>query len=86
MTVPMHKDTRYGRLTLASGEPYRFKWTTNLCYRCICDCGVTIFAEGSKLRKGRVRSCGCLQKESQNRNLSVNSGRLILSLKIKDRL
>ncbi|CAM0052846.1 HNH endonuclease [Vibrio phage F89 g1] len=86
MTVKMYKGGRYGRLTIICGEPYRFKWTTNLCYRCMCDCGRSIFAEGSKLRKGRVMSCGCLQKESQNKNLSHKSGRLILKLKIKDRI
>lgn len=86
MTVPMHKDAKYGRLTLLSSEPYRFKGVTNLCYRCICDCGVTVFAEGSKLRKGRVMSCGCLQRESQNKNLSISSGRVLCELKIKDRV
>lgn len=85
MTVKMNKGDRYGRLALLSNEPYRFKDITNLSYRCICDCGSVIFAEGSKLRKGRVSSCGCLQRESQQRNLSKNlDSRVIVNLKIKD--
>jgi len=30
---------------------------------CKCDCGGTAIARGTELRKGRARSCGCLQRE-----------------------
>lgn len=84
MTIKMHRDTRYGRLTLTSGEPYRLKGRTNLSYRCICDCGTQVFVEGHRLRGGVIASCGCLQRESQQRNLSKKSCRIILNIKIKD--
>lgn|SRR5208337_4265 len=34
-------------------------------YRCICECGKGIFVKPSDLRKGLVRSCGCLNKDTQ---------------------
>ena len=35
-------------------------------FRCVCDCGGEKIAEGSALRSGNVRSCGCLRKEMGN--------------------
>jgi hypothetical protein len=32
-------------------------------FRCLCDCGVTIIACGSLLRRGTTKSCGCLARE-----------------------
>lgn len=33
---------------------------------CICSCGRLHTTEGSNLRRGKTRSCGCLAKESQS--------------------
>jgi len=30
---------------------------------CLCDCGNTFSAKGSDIKRGAVKSCGCLQKE-----------------------
>lgn len=86
MTIPMHKDTRYGRLTLVSGEPYRLKGKTNLSYRCVCDCGRSLLVEGHRLRNGSVASCGCLQKESQTDNLLQDRRRILVRITIGDRI
>ena len=32
-------------------------------WECKCDCGNTTFVSGEKLRKKRIKSCGCLLKE-----------------------
>lgn len=34
-------------------------------YSCICDCGNDVVVNGNDLRKGRVKSCGCLKKEQE---------------------
>lgn len=35
----------------------------NAKWLCKCDCGNTFIAHGSRIRSGKVKSCGCLQKE-----------------------
>jgi hypothetical protein len=32
-------------------------------YKCLCDCGNTKIIDGSLIKTGRTKSCGCLQKE-----------------------
>ena len=60
----------FGRLTVVSrdsadkhGKP---KW------RCLCECGAVISALGHSLKRGRVKSCGCLRRESARRNDTAN--------------
>jgi hypothetical protein len=53
---------RFGRLVaidIAGAHPRRkaMQWV------CLCDCGKTVVKEGSLLRAGRVRSCGCYRTE-----------------------
>lgn len=55
---------RYGRLTVSKKIQDAPKW------ECICDCGKIITARGTDLRRGMVKSCGCLKKET-----SANNGR-----------
>ena len=54
---------RFGRLTVVSEHsnrgPGRYYWT------CICDCGSTTVVEGSELKKGATKSCGCLKREQK---------------------
>lgn len=35
-------------------------------WECVCDCGNTVFAKGTHLRIGEVRSCGCLWRDTFN--------------------
>ena len=35
----------------------------NYLWECLCDCGRTVLVPGTKLRKGEVKSCGCLHKD-----------------------
>lgn len=53
----------FGRLTVLerAGRDPRGKIT----WRCSCECGNPEFvAEGDELRRGKVRSCGCLRRET----------------------
>lgn len=84
MTVAMHEGTKYGRLTLISDVPYRLKDESNLHYRCVCDCGRSLLVSGTRLRHSKVMSCGCLQKESQRRNLTASRPRVICKFTVRD--
>ena len=33
------------------------------CWRCVCDCGQVVIAQGNNLKRGGTRSCGCLRKD-----------------------
>lgn len=56
---------KFGRLTILSrAENDRYG---NACWLCACDCGQTIVARGAHLRSGNTRSCGCLDKEADNK-------------------
>lgn len=56
---------KIGRLTVLKrdeskprGHGYRVSWI------CKCDCGNIVSVEGTNLRQGNTKSCGCLQKET----------------------
>ena len=62
--MPNFKDItgqRFGRLTVVQ----HIGSTTHgqSCWLCQCDCGNTTIANGSILRSGQKKSCGCLVKE-----------------------
>ena len=64
---------RYGRLTVlerATKEHQRGR--REACWWCECDCGSKIVAIGSSLRSGRIKSCGCLQKELARQKHTTN--------------
>ncbi len=51
----------YGRLTVISYAGNDGK--TNSLWNCVCLCGNKKIARSSFLRRGEIRSCGCLQRE-----------------------
>jgi hypothetical protein len=51
---------RYGMLLVVSKSEARSG--TKVKWNCICDCGKTTEVDGSFLRKGYTRSCGCLRR------------------------
>lgn len=55
------KDQRFGYLTVLERD--MSKIGRNACWICQCDCGNVISVRGDRLRSGRTKSCGCLQKE-----------------------
>lgn len=50
----------YGRLTAISYDHTR---KGHVYWKCVCECGCTTVAEAGNLRKGKTRSCGCLNRE-----------------------
>lgn len=54
---------RYGRLTVVRYD--HTSKTRGVYWFCVCDCGCTTVANGNRMRSGRVKSCGCLKKETQ---------------------
>ena len=59
--LKLEKGDVFGRLTIirfAGKDHYgAYKWT------CKCICGNIVFVQASKLKDGRVKSCGCLNRE-----------------------
>lgn len=53
---------RFGRLVALRPAVERYKGKT-LIWVCKCDCGRISKVLGPNLRRNRVRSCGCLQRE-----------------------
>lgn len=45
------------------------------CWRCVCDCGQVVIAQGNNLKRGGTRSCGCLRRETASLNGRLNRGR-----------
>lgn len=68
---------RFGRLTAL--EPMPDIPGRGLVWRCRCDCGGEKMAPSSKLLSGKVRSCGCIKLEQQDkRNITGQRfGRLV---------
>ncbi len=58
---------KFGRLTVKKWAG-KYKSTFSV-YQCECECGEIKNIRYSDLRSGATRSCGCLQKESQLKNI-----------------
>lgn len=54
---------RFGRLEVAERLPAKSKTDTNARWLCRCDCGRAAVVYGQDLKRGRTKSCGCLQAE-----------------------
>lgn len=63
----------FGRLTAL--EPVGSK-ARIVQWRCRCSCGKSVVIDGSSLRLGKTRSCGCLFLEGNNRKHGMSSHRL----------
>lgn len=50
----------FGRLTVLDEAPRRKR---ERCWSCRCSCGTLTEVRTTHLRRGRIRSCGCLQRE-----------------------
>jgi hypothetical protein len=52
----------YGRLTVLNELPARVRG--GRIFRCLCACGRETEVQAGELRRGKVRSCGCLRDEN----------------------
>jgi hypothetical protein len=53
-------DQKFDRLTVMEEAGHK---DNHIAWRCLCDCGNEIVVQGSSLRRGATKSCGCLRKE-----------------------
>lgn len=58
---------RFGKLTALHTLPERRR--NRIVWHCQCDCGNTIDATVTELRRGETQSCGCLKKQKDQINL-----------------
>jgi hypothetical protein len=66
---------RYGRLLVTAKAPSRHGYAR---WWCLCDCGKTKNVSGTCLQQGRVKSCGCLRRETCQQRAAINSQNNIL--------
>jgi hypothetical protein len=52
------RGVRFGRLLIPADAEPEIR-NRHAYWPCVCDCGARIVARGSKLRAGRIVSCGC---------------------------
>jgi hypothetical protein len=52
---------KYGRLTVVA--PAENDKYNNAQWLCQCDCGTEKIIQGAALRRGAIKSCGCLKRE-----------------------
>lgn len=67
---PISDGTRFGRLMVVSfAGPRDYGTYVRQMYVCRCDCGRLSNVSSADLRKGTVKSCGCLRRElARSRN------------------
>lgn len=73
---------KYHRLTVlyrGNNKNGRVQW------HCRCDCGKELDVDGSSLRNGNTKSCGCLQKEKASKTLKDLTGEKFGKLTVLNR-
>ena len=64
---------RFGRLlVLHRGVSH----VRSASWRCRCDCGVEITVRGDLMRRGEIKSCGCLRREQGKMNATAGAVRI----------
>lgn len=61
---------RFNRL-LVIEEAGRDKWS-GILWSCLCDCGIVKMVLGNSLRRGKSKSCGCLNREITSETNKIN--------------
>lgn len=67
------KGKQFGRLTVIRQNGQDPK-NADLLWECRCSCGNIVTVDGSRLRGGYVRSCGCLRRELARERYTKNKG------------
>ncbi len=60
--------SRFGKLLVIGISPFRENGA--IAWECKCDCGKLITTRGSRLKEGRVKSCGCLVSEKAKESIT----------------
>lgn len=67
---------RFGRLTVIErAENGRCGGKAVTKWLCRCECGTEKIIEGHSLKRGRTKSCGCLNDEKREKNLKPDAGK-----------
>ena len=62
---------RFGRMTVLRDSGERCS-DRGVLWLCKCDCGNEKIARGSDLKRGHVKSCGCLKREIDEKAININ--------------
>lgn len=62
------KGKRFGNLTVLEPTNRRDKNNGSVVWRCVCDCGNLKETTGAELKRGAVRSCGCIAQKFSREN------------------
>lgn len=65
----------FGRLTAIKPTEDRDKYNGSVIWLCKCNCGKMLYVSQSRLVKGEIESCGCLQKETMSNNMKKASAK-----------
>lgn len=74
---------RFGRLVALEATQNRDSYNGSIIWRCQCDCGKEVHVSIRHLKKGEVRSCGCLKKEILTKN-GENAGEYVVQNHVID--
>ena len=76
---------RFGRLVVTSKSPGYV--TCGALWNCLCDCGNTRIIPSQSLKRGRTKSCGCLNAELVSARCTLNlSGKTFGKLTVMHRV
>lgn len=65
---------RFGRLTVLR-EVNNSKYKSNIAmWECLCDCGNIVATQGTALRNGHTKSCGCFRLDMASENAIIHGG------------
>lgn len=74
----------FGKLTVLYKTDQRRR--RYILWMCKCECGKTILAEGYRLKKGLIHSCGCMRGKDRPRDLTgMQFGRLVVVKKLEEK-
>ena len=62
---------KFNRLLIIGDSGERTK-SKNVIWECLCECGNITTSRVVDLRKGRIKSCGCLAKETARKTMAGN--------------
>jgi hypothetical protein len=60
---------RFGRLLVVERIGAKLQ---GIRWKCKCDCGKEMIVDGSSLRTGRTKSCGCMHREDLSKRMTKN--------------
>jgi hypothetical protein len=68
---------RFEKALVVERAPNKSEKDTNARWHCVCDCGTKFISYGQDLRRGKVKSCGCLTRGTigaRSRNFNQTHG------------